>query len=195
MIYCKKCGNPLPDESKFCNECGASVNENSENPNTNGQNDPNGRHQQQNRDNANGQNGYDPHNTQGSPYGQSGYPPYGQNGYSPYGQNGYPPYGQNPYDPYNPYHQPKQRSLNVGMLVFSIINFVVAGIAAIWPLLLTLNARKASSDYEEQALLKRAKIVNIVVLIVGIIYNIFYMIYYYPTIMEMMESLSSFIIF
>ena len=113
MIFCKKCGYMLDDDAKFCTECGTPTSDDATtnpNPNPNPNPDPS---QNPNPNNV------PPYNGQGYYYNpQGGYPP-------PYNQ---PPYG---------YYPPQKRPINVGLLIFTIINFVLVGIIALWPLLTT----------------------------------------------------------
>ena len=143
MIFCKKCGHMLDDDARYCTECGTPT-ENAQNTAQNGQN---------------GQNGYT---------GQSGY--YGGQGY--YDPNN--PYQQyNPYDPYNPYYRPQPRPLNVGLLIFTIINFILVGVLAVWPLVLLIRAKNARTDAEESLLLDKCKNANKICLIIGLIITVF----------------------
>ena len=97
-----------------------------------------------------------------------------QNGYNPFNPND--PHNQfNPYNPYNPYYRPQPRPINVGLLVFTIINFMVCGALAVWPLVLLLRARNARDDYSEQQMLTKCKSANVTCLIIGIIITIFSM--------------------
>ncbi len=103
------------------------------------------------------------HNTQNNGY---------QNGYGQ--QNYYDPYNPyNPYDPYNPYYRPQPRKLNVGLLVFTIINFLLVGVLAVWPLVMLIKARNAHSDAEEALYLAKCQNANKVCLVIGIVLTVF----------------------
>jgi len=145
MLFCKNCGFMLDDNARFCTECGT--------PTENAQNTQNAQNETQNnaQNNGaqNGQNGYDPNNP-----------------YNPY--NGY-----NPYNPYNGYYPPQPRKLDVGMLVFTIINFMLIGILAIWPLVYLLRARSSHNDAEEAYNLQKCKNANITCLVIGISITVF----------------------
>ena len=143
MIFCKKCGYMLDDDAKFCTECGTPTSDDATtNPNPNPNPDPS---QNPNPNNV------PPYNGQGYYYNpQGGYPP-------PYNQ---PPYG---------YYPPQKRPINVGLLIFTIINFVLVGIIALWPLLTLLKARDAHDDVSEEYQLEKAKNANIVCLVIGIL--------------------------
>lgn len=71
---------------------------------------------------------------------------------------------------------PKERSLNVGMLVFSIINMalycgVVFGIIS---LIMTILAKNADTDESEHSKLKTAKILNIIGIIITSVIALLY---------------------
>jgi uncharacterized membrane protein YvbJ len=73
---------------------------------------------------------------------------------------------------------PKERTLNVGMLVFSIINIalccgVVFGIIS---LIMTILAKNADTDESERSKLKTAKILNIIGIIITSVYVLLYVV-------------------
>ena len=126
--------------------------------------------------NGYGQNGYgqgsqDGYNPNG--YGQGGYNQGNQGGYNPngYGQDGYGQFGQG--GGYG--NTPQKRPLNIGQLVFSIINIVLGSccgigfILGIISLVLTITATNARDDYDASSKLNTAKILNIIALILFII--------------------------
>ena len=94
-------------------------------------------------------------------------PPYNGQGY------GYPPYGGYPPPPYG-YYPPRKRPINVGLLVFTIINFFMVGVLALWPLFTLLKARDAQNDVEEAYQLEKAKNANVVCLVIGIIIELIF---------------------
>ena len=73
---------------------------------------------------------------------------------------------------------PKERSLNVGMLVFSIINTALCcqlfGIIAI---IMTILARTADTDEGENSKLKTAKTLNILGVVLGFVISVAYIIF------------------
>ena len=73
---------------------------------------------------------------------------------------------------------PKERTLNVGMLVFSIINTAlccqVFGIIAI---IMTILARTADTDETEHSRLKTAKTLNILGVILGFVISVAYFVF------------------
>jgi uncharacterized membrane protein YvbJ len=74
---------------------------------------------------------------------------------------------------------PKERSLNVGMLVWSIINTAlcccpVFGIIAI---IMTILAKSADTDEDESRKLRTAKILNIVSTVIIVLFVVIYVIY------------------
>lgn len=73
---------------------------------------------------------------------------------------------------------PKERTLNVGMLVFSIINTALCcqlfGIIAI---IMTILARTADTDETESSRLKTAKTLNILGVILGFVISVAYIIF------------------
>ena len=73
---------------------------------------------------------------------------------------------------------PKERSLNVGMLVFSIINTALCcqlfGIIAI---IMTILARTADTDETEHSRLKTAKTLNILGVVLGFVISVAYIIF------------------
>ena len=73
---------------------------------------------------------------------------------------------------------PKERSLNVGMLVFSIINTALCcqlfGIIAI---IMTILARTADTDETESSRLKTAKTLNILGVVLGFVISVAYIIF------------------
>ena len=73
---------------------------------------------------------------------------------------------------------PKERTLNVGMLVFSIINMalycgVVFGIIS---LIMTILAKNADTDESERSKLKTAKILNIIGIIITSVLALLYVV-------------------
>jgi uncharacterized membrane protein YvbJ len=72
---------------------------------------------------------------------------------------------------------PKERTLNVGMLVFSIINTAlccwVFGIIAI---IMTVLAKSADTDEDESRKLRTAKILNILGVILGFVISVAYIV-------------------
>ena len=107
----------------------------------------------------------------GNPYGGANYN--APNGSNPYAPNGVNPYGV-PYNPNAPQMQP-QRKLNIGMLVFSIINIILgccgctgiifggAGLA------FTMMAKNAKTDGDAANYNKIALILNIIGVITTIL--------------------------
>ena len=107
----------------------------------------------------------------GNPYGGANYN--APNGSNPYAPNGVNPYGV-PYNPNAPQMQP-QRTLNIGMLVFSIINIILgccgctgiifggAGLA------FTMMAKNAKTDGDAANYNKIALILNIIGVITTIL--------------------------
>ncbi len=143
MITCQACGAQLTDDAKFCGICGAPVATTASTEPTDAPNpDLNAGAGQNQNPNA------------------QGYPPYNQ---------GYPPYGQNAYGYGAPYSPTPERPLQMGQFIYALINFAIAGIVALWPLMHVLNARKAPDDATEAYLIAKAKTANIATTIIGIV--------------------------
>lgn len=175
--FCENCGTQLNLDDEKCPSCGA----------------PTGVTVQPERTEQTGVQ-YEKSNAQENNQGnaQVGYrPPYNQNGqgynggYNQY-QRPYrtPPYNQNnnPYS--NPYANqysngqggypggyfmpPKQRTISVGLIIFSIINIVfgccntIGLICGIIALVMTIQAKSAVTDQDEASKKKTALILNIV---------------------------------
>jgi len=125
----------------YCQNCGCELNGGAKFCTSCGTPVPNAQNAQNNTDQngQNQQNGYDPNN----PY------------------NGY-----NPYDPYNAYYPPMPKKLDIGMLAFTIINFFICGILAIWPLVHLIGAYNAETLAEQADSLKKCKNANIICLVI-----------------------------
>ena len=208
IIYCAKCGERFDSSLPKCPTCGwipqgfnnnaaFGVKNSEDEPNENGSDNPKnpfGGQDGNDRNNPNGygqgsQGGYNPNGygqggyNQGS---QGGYNPngYGQGGYNQGNQGGYNPngYGQNGYGQFGQGmgygNTPQKRPLNIGQLVFSIINIVLGSccgigfILGIISLVLTITATNARDDYDASSKLNTAKILNIIALILFIIFVI-----------------------
>lgn len=235
MIFCHNCNAMLPDDAKFCSQCGVMLFKDPRDAEApNGQkaaNDPNapktqssdGQNAQnegssfgdaayyharfdgagsntggtQEGGNTNGSAGGGSNtngNTSGNASGNAGGSSFGGgNGerpsFDPFGGN-YNPYGYNP-GGYNAggYGAPGLRPLNVPMLIFSIVNILLfSGLLGIIPLVITINARKATSPAEEKRRLRGALIANIVLLIVGLVWTILLYSMIYPALNEFIET-------
>ena len=169
MIFCKKCGYVLPDDARFCSECGAAIAQEATADPTKTET-ATGTTATQNTTVPPQNPGVPPQNPSVPPYGANPNPSQGYYGQYPpqqgyYTQPGYPP----PYQPYG-YQPRKVRSINVGQLVFAILNLVMfCGLLAIWPLILVINAKNAPDDLTEAYLLQKAKKANITCLVIGIV--------------------------
>lgn len=80
-------------------------------------------------------------------------------------QNGFDP--NNPYNTYDPnaYYPPLPHKLDTGMLIFTIINFFLCGILAIWPLVHLIGAYNAQTLAEQADSLRKCKNANIICLV------------------------------
>ena len=73
---------------------------------------------------------------------------------------------------------PKERSLNVGMLVFSIINTALCcSVFGIIAIIMTILARTADTDEGENSKLKTAKTLNILGVILGFVISVAYFVF------------------
>ena len=73
---------------------------------------------------------------------------------------------------------PKERSLNVGMLVFSIINTALCcSVFGIIAIIMTILARTADTDEGENSKLKTAKTLNILGVVLGFVISVAYIIF------------------
>ena len=164
FVYCEKCGQKFSDEFPRCPYCGHVRGSGSYGQC--GKDDAG-----EIRKNCSGQNYYENgcHN-QNNPYGQN---PYGEYRYgnTPDGQN----YYGNNYNPYGTYY--KRRQINVGQLVFSIIN-IITGIGLIFgviALIMTCFAVDAKDDNEEFSKLRTAKILNIIgISLLGLVFLMYF---------------------
>ncbi len=192
IIYCAECGERFDSSLPKCPTCGwipQGFNNNAAFGVKNSEDEPNESGSDNPKNPFGGQDGNDRNNPNG--YGQNGYGQGSQGGYNPngYGQNGYGQGSQGGYNPngngQNGYGQfgqgggygntPQKRPLNIGQLVFSIINIVLGSccgigfILGIISLVLTITATNASDDYDASSKLNTAKILNIIALILFII--------------------------
>ncbi len=195
IIYCAKCGERFDSSLPKCPVCGwipQGFNNNAAFGVKNSEDEPNESGSDNPKNPFGGQDGNDRNNPNG--YGQNGYGQGSQGGYNPngYGQGGYNQGNQGGYNP-NGYGQdgygqfgqgggygntPQKRPLNIGQLVFSIINIVLGSccgigfILGIISLVLTITATNARDDYDASSKLNTAKILNIIALILFIIFVI-----------------------
>lgn len=73
---------------------------------------------------------------------------------------------------------PKERSLNVGMLVFSIINTALCcSVFGIIAIIMTIIAKSADTDEDESRRLRTAKTLNILGVILGFIISVAYIVF------------------
>ena len=196
---CPHCGHRRGDPVSFSEEKGAFDQGQNSGQGVNGQQPRsggygsdygNGNQENQNSGQGNGQKLWrtDDGNNPGG-YNQSGYGQdnYGQNGYGQgnhggYGgnQGGYNPngYGSDPNRrDYRQNTTPASRSINVGQLVFSIINILlgsccIGSILGIIALVFTAQAAGATDRYEEISKLDIAKKLNIAAIVITIITTI-----------------------
>lgn len=209
FTYCTNCGEKIDDSEVRCPHCGhvrgqersytygQEASGSSQNGYNQGGYNQNGYNQNGYNQNGYNQNGYNQNGYNQNGYNQGGYNQggYNQNGYN---QNGYNPNGYNGggFDPngYYPNGQPQppqKRPLNVGGLVFSILNIVfgccgVSMIFGIIGLVFTIMAQNAPTDKEAEDKSRIALIVNII----GVVMLVLYMAVYFTCLaLGVMESL------
>jgi endonuclease IV len=156
MRYCNSCGERIVDDAKFCSSCGTKLDD----------------YNQKNTDKpiANETQKQDD-NTQETATPTTPTVDYQDSNYIPY----------NPY--YNNLNQQPQvekasGSLNVGMLVWSIINTLICCMPlGVISLIFTILANSASSATEEKSKVKTALILNIIGSAAFVIFIILYIVF------------------
>jgi hypothetical protein len=166
--FCSNCGKQLYPNEDRCPSCGMYIEEerreSSNNENNSSSNYQNGGQNYNNNGGYNGGYNGGPSYNNGSynngSYNNSGYNNSGYNN-GGYNNGGYAP------GYYVPPQTPVKRPLNVGLLIFSIINIIIGccglgTILGIVALVVTINATNSQTDADEKSKLNTALILNVV---------------------------------
>ncbi len=174
--FCENCGMQLNPDDEKCPSCGAATGVSARTESTESAGIEYEKSNTQVNNQGNAQQGYRPPYTPNGQGYNGGYNQYRRPYQTPTYNQYSNPYS-NPYDQYNNgqggypngyFMPPKQRTISVGLIIFSIINIVfgccntIGLICGIIALVMTIQAKSAVTDQDEASKKKTALILNIV---------------------------------
>ncbi len=171
MIFCSKCGEPLPDDAKFCMNCGAKISADPDKENEGGREEqPRDKENSYYQNNTSAGGTYQSQTNSGNGTGGSG---------GPESDRGSGTDGAQKIDLdsiYNKYYGGSvvKRKINKPLLIVTIVNILFFSLLSAIALPYVLGARNAKDDAAEKASLRTALILNIVTFVVGLAFLFYY---------------------